>query len=321
MAAHSPVWAKRLAHVEASAIFRMSILACILIGALNVGLETDARVMSRAGGLIHWIDRIVIAIFVLEALMKLAARWPTPLNYFKDGWNVFDFTIVVVCLVPTDASEFGAILRTLRVLRTLRLLTAIPRLRLLVSAVLHSLPSMGYVILLAGAYVYVYAVIGTHLFGSNDPVHFRSVPVAALSLFRTATLEDWTDIMYINMYGSHLYGYTAETYTMLSNLGVNTANIIPQGRGWIASSYFVSFVIIGALIVLNLFVAVMLKGMEEAQRELERELLRDRAASDRDAIRDEFRHIESHLDDFRVEIGQRLQRLEDITEEHTRPKE
>ena len=153
------------------------------------------------------------------------------------------------------------VLRLLRLLRVLKLVKALPKLQILVSALLKSIPSMGYVTLLLFLLFYVYAVSAVFLFGHNDPLHFGDLETAMLSLFRVVTLEDWTDIMYINMYGCDRYGYTAKSIVACTN---------PEANPLLASLFFVSFVLIGTMIILNLFIGVIMTGMEEAQAAISR---------------------------------------------------
>jgi voltage-gated sodium channel len=139
----------------------------------------------------------------------------------------------------------------------LRLLRALPRLQLLVSALLKSIPSMTYVALLLGLLFYVYGVAGTFLFAANDPVHFGSLPVSLLTLFRVVTLEGWVDLLYTQMYGCDRFGY-AEMAALCTR---------PTAMPVAAVFYFCSFILLGTMIVLNLFIGVIMNGMEEAQRE------------------------------------------------------
>ena len=179
-------------------------------------------------------------------------------RYFKDPWNIFDFAIVVACLLPFGGG-FVAVLRLLRVLRVLKLVTALPKLQILVGALLKSIPSMLYVSVLLGLLFYLYAVTATFFFSENDPVHFKTLQLSMLSLFRTVTLEDWTDLMYINMYGCDQYGYD----------GNEALCTKPNAMPVFASAFFVSFVLSGTMIILNLFIGVIMNGMEEAQAEAE----------------------------------------------------
>ena len=129
------------------------------------------------------------------------------------------------------------------------------------SALLKSIPSMGYVALLLSLLFYVYSVAAVFLFGANDPVHFESLPLAMLSLFRVVTGEDWTDIMYIAMYGCADYGYG----------GMEELCTQSQGYPVFGALFFVSFMLLGAMVILNLFIGVIMGGMDEAKKETELE--------------------------------------------------
>lgn len=253
-------WQTKLQAWVSSQAFQRFILLVILIAALLVGIETYPHVVARYGGLIHALNTIVLWIFVFEAVVKMAQHGRAFYRYFLDPWNVFDFVIVVVCFLPINAS-YAAVLRLARVMRALRLMTVLPRLQLLVGALIKSIPSMVYVGVLLALSFYIYAVIGVFLFRENDPVHFRNLQIAMLSLFRVVTLEDWTDVMYIQMLGSDVYAYSNTT-------GLPTT---PHGRPLVGALYFVSFVMFGTMIMLNLFIGVILNSMDEAEKEREME--------------------------------------------------
>ena len=129
--------------------FSNFILLTIGLAAVVVGMQTYKAFELKHRIILNALDFIVLGIFVLEAVIKIFAEGKKPLNYFKDPWNVFDFSIVVVCLLPIEANNFVAVLRLARVLRVLKLVSAIPRLQVLVGAVLKSIPSIGYVFILA----------------------------------------------------------------------------------------------------------------------------------------------------------------------------
>jgi len=150
------------------------------------------------------------------------------------GGNLFDFLIVALCCFPGEA-QFAAVFRLARGLRLLRLVTAVPRLQLLVGALLKSLGAMGYVTLLLALVFYIYGVAGVHLFGRIDPNHFGTLAVALLSLFRLITLDNWTDLF-------------------LAASGQSAL---------IAALYFVSFIMLGTMIMLNLFIGIIMNSMAE----------------------------------------------------------
>jgi voltage-gated sodium channel len=236
--------------------FQALILGVIVAAAVLVGIETDPTLLARHGTLLHWLDRLVLAIFVVEIVLKMAQHGRHCLRYFRDPWNVFDFLVVAVCLLPFDSHQ-AAVLRLVRVVRALRLVTAFPQLRLLISALLRSIPSMGYVGLLLAILFYMYAVLGVLLWRDNDPTRFGNLPTAMLTLFTVVTLEGWNDVLYTQVYGSDVHPYD-------NPLALPRT---PQARPIAAVVYFVSFVLLGTMIMLNLFIGVIVNSMSEAQAE------------------------------------------------------
>ncbi len=239
------------------------IIGIILFAGLLVGVQTYKEFANRHIEILTFLDSLVLAIFTLEAVIKILAEGKRPINYFRNAWNVFDFLIVTVCLMepllPLDA-EFLPVLRLARILRVLRLVTVVPKLQLIVGTLLKSIPSMFYVCILLFLLFYMYGAMGVFLYGDNDPIHFRNLQTALLSLFRVTTLEDWTDVMYINMYGSDNYGYSPEDLARWTP--VPTAS--PLG----AAFFFVSFVLIGTMVVLNLVIGVIMNSMDEMNAEM-----------------------------------------------------
>ena len=260
------------------------------------------------------LNAVILGIFIFEVIIKIVAEGRQPQNYFKDAWNIFDFSIVAVCLLPIESNDFVAVLRLVRVLRVLKLVSAIPRLQVLVGAVLKSIPSIGYVFLLATLHFYIYGCMATFLYSENDPVHFRNLQTSMLSLFRAVTLEDWTDLMYINMYGSANYGYEGSSYTMLADLGIDRDEVVSSASPFAAALFFVSFIVSGAMIVLNLFVGVMLTGMEDAKKEQELETRLENEDIDQVDLKEEFAKLDQHLQDFSTEMTQRLEVLNRFAE-------
>ena len=244
----------------ASGFFQNGILLLILFAAALVGIETYDAIMAKHGKLLHTLDEIVKWLFAVEAAIKMAQHGKHWYRYFKDPWNIFDFTIVVVCFLPVNA-QYAAVLRLARILRALRLVSVVPQLQLIVGSLIKSLPSMMYVSILLMLMFYVYAVMGVFLWSDNDPVHFRNLQTSMLSLFRVVTLEDWTDIMYIQMYGSDQYPFSE------GDLEAYEGQFNSQASPVIGAVYFVSFVLMGTMIMLNLFIGVIIQSMEEAQDE------------------------------------------------------
>ena len=304
--------------VSESKLFNNFILFVIGLAALVVGMQTYKNFEAQHHVTLNALDSIILGIFILEVLVKIGAQGRDPLNYFKDSWNIFDFSIVVVCILPIESNDFVAVLRLARVLRVLKLVSALPRLQVLVGAVLKSVPSIGYVFLLATIHFYIYGCMATFLYSDNDPVHFRNLQTSMLSLFRAVTLEDWTDLMYINMYGSANYGYDESSYTMLAELGFTRDQIKSNSSPFGAAIFFVSFVITGAMIVLNLFVGVMLTGMEDAKKEQELETRLKKEDHQQINLKDEFSKLNQDLQHFTVEMSNRLEVLNKLAEQQNR---
>ena len=212
--------------------FNPLIIGLIVLNGIIIGSETSQFIYDSYHEWITVVNRLILAIFVIEAIVKITAMWPTPLRYFRDGWNVFDFTIVVLSLIPITG-ELAMIARLLRLLRVVRLISAIPELRLIVTTLIRSLPSMGHVILLMGIIFYIYAVMGYHLFHQHDPVHWNNLGLALLTLFRVVTLEDWTDVMYETM----------EVYPL----------------SWV---YYLTFIFFTAFAFLNMVIGIVVNVME-----------------------------------------------------------
>ncbi len=282
-----PLAARALAIVRLR-LFRRGVLALIILASVIVGLETYPAVNERVGGLLRTIDAVIIGLFVVEIVLRMMSygrRWP---RFFLDPWNVFDFVIVAVCLIPVG-SQAAAAFRLIRVLRALRLLTAIPQLQIVIGALLRSLPSIGYVGLLLVLLFYVYAVIGTTLFGRNDPAHFGTLHDAGISLLRAVTLEDWTDLMYTQMVGSEAFPGQLPPPTEPE----------PRAKPIAAVLYFGSFVLVGTMVVLNLFIGVVIGALTEEQKAAAEKALATAAPNDPEA---QFARVEQQLDLVREEL-------------------
>ena len=259
-------WAKRITD---SRWFHHSITMVIIVNAIVIGLDTSETLTQRYGELFQLANLIFLTIFIAEAIIKMAAEAPQIQRYFKDGWNVFDFLIIVVSLLPATG-QLATLARLARLLRVLRLISALPELRLIVATLVRSIPSMVHVILLMSIIFYVYAVAGYHLFHEIDPTHWRNLGIALLSLFRIVTLEDWTDIMY--------------------------AAMEVQPWAWV---YFVSFVVLGTFVVVNLFIAVVINNLDEAKEERLRDLTLPPTP---DQILDELRATQAALTQVKAKL-------------------
>jgi voltage-gated sodium channel len=267
--------------ITTSRIFNYFIFLLIFLSAVVIGLETYPRFSRQYQPVLSLIDQLIILFFTIEITLKIISNGKRPWLYFSDPWNIFDFIIVAICLIPFEDTHYFAVFRILRVLRIFRMIAVLPKLKLIITALLKSIPSMGYVIMLIGILFYVYAITGVFVFGEKDPLHFGDLHHAFVTLFKVLTLEGWTDIMNIHILGP-----------------VNDEN--QQIVSFWPFLYFASFIIIGAMIIMNLFIGVIMNSMEESQKELSLELEEIRY---RDKNSDElYRHIISRLDDLNREI-------------------
>lgn len=271
-----------------------------------VGVQTYKEFAQKYSSLLSILDGFILLVFIVEAAIKILAKGNKPQNYFKNPWNVFDFLIVVACLLEPIfvlGGEFLPVLRLARILRVLRLVTAIPKLQLLVTCLLKSLPSMFYVSILLFLLFYVYGTLAVFFYGENDPIHFRNLQSSILTLFRVVTLEDWTDVMYINMYGSDNYGYSAKDFSKW------TPN--PSASPLGAAIFFVSFVLIGTMIVLNLVIGVIMNSMDESNKELAIQQELDRRKENPEAIRDGLHDLHIKVEDLSNEMSVIKKMIED----------
>ena len=215
--------------------FEPWMIALILFNGVLIGLETSHEIMQHYGRWLELGNDFVLAIFIVEAALKITAVAPHFRRYFGDGWNLFDFSVVVLSLLPATG-EFALVARLIRVLRVLRLVSAMPQLRLIVATLVRSIPSMGHVLMLLAILFYIYAVTGFHLFHAVDEEHWGTLGAALLTLFQIVTLEGWVDVMEQAL----------------------------EAHSW-AWMYFVSFVLIGTFVVLNLFIAVVVNNLEASK--------------------------------------------------------
>ncbi len=226
---------KMAQRVVESTWFSYAIIGFIVLNGILVGLETSEYIHLSFGDPIGIIYDVILWIFVAEALVKMLAKWPRVHEYFVDGWNCFDFAIILFCLISATGG-LAMVARIARILRVERIVSVIPQLRLLVSALMRSLPGIFNVILLMSVIFYVYGVAGYHMFHEVDPTHWETLGISLLTLFRIVTLEDWTDVMYTTL-----------------------------DRYWWAWIYFLSFVIIDAFVIINLFIGIVVTNVQEAR--------------------------------------------------------
>ena len=250
------------------------ITTLIIINAILLGLETDHGVVASAGGFLHVLDRIILIVFTVELIIKLYAYRG---DFFRSGWNVFDFLIVGIAWVP--AAGPLSVLRALRILRVLRLISVVPQMRRVISAIGHSIPGMLSVIGVLSLVFYVSAVLATSLFGQHaDPrmqEWFGNVGASAYSLFQIMTLESWS-----------------------MGIARPTMELFPY-----AWAFFVPFIIVTSFAVLNLFIGIIVDAMQTAHRDEEEEenrtaeaVVGEEKASEVEALKLKLRQINEKLE-------------------------
>ncbi|EBA13939.1 ion transporter [Roseobacter sp. CCS2] len=235
------------------------IVGVIIFNAIILGMETSKTIMDAAGSLIVTLDSICLAIFVVELTAKFYAQRG---KFFRNGWNIFDFIIVGVSLVPGNGGL--SVLRALRILRVLRVISVVPSLRRVVEGFVTALPGMGSVFLLMGIVFYIAAVMATKLFGASFPEWFGTLGRSGYSLFQIMTLESWS--MGIVRPVMEIYPY--------------------------AWAFFVPFIMVTTFAVVNLLVGLIVNSMQDAHAE------EGNAATDayRDEVMKKLEAIEARMD-------------------------
>lgn len=241
------------AWIESPLVQRV-IIALIVINAVTLGLETSATVMAHSGPALKFFDHVVLAVFVLEIGAKLFAF---RLAFFRNAWNLFDFIIVGIALIP--ASGPLAVLRALRVLRVLRLISGVPRLRFVVEALLQAVPGISSIAALMLLLFYVFAVMSTSLFGPGFPDWFGSIGASMYTLFQVMTLESWS-------------------------MGIVRPIMDAYPYAW---AFFIPFILIATFTMLNLFIAIIVNAMQTFQEQEHQETVQ--------ALHETQDHIESEL--------------------------
>jgi voltage-gated sodium channel len=255
---------ERIRALVESTAWEVFIVAMIVINAVVLGLMTSPTVMATAGGLLNALDVAILAVFVVEIALRIVVH---RLRFFRDPWSLFDLFVVAVALVPTSR-EFS-VLRALRILRVLRLISVVPTLRRVVGGLVAALPGMGSIILLMAIIFYVFSVMATTLYGPTFPDWFGTVGLSAYSLFQIMTLESWS-------------------------MGIVRPVMDVHPYAW---AFFVPFIMVTTFAVLNLFVGIVVSGMQQevehdaamAREELHNE--QAAIAADVKALREEVRAL------------------------------
>ena len=220
--------------------FQWFIIVVILVNAVVLcllTLELSANVLAVLGV----VDDACLVIFIFEIGCKLLVYRQ---KFFRDGWNVFDFAVVAIALLPNTGTL--SVLRALRVLRVLRLATAVPSMRRVINGMFGALPGGASVAGILFILYYVAAIIAVNLFSQTAPQHFGSLGTTFFTLFQLMTLEGWNTI--------------AESV------------MVEHPRAWM---FFVVFIVFTNFTTLNLLFGIIVDAMEKAKEEEVREEMAD----------------------------------------------
>lgn len=233
-------WFAAVKRVERSVAFQGFIISIIIIAALTVGAKTYPLPYGIDKA-INYLDTFITVFFLLEISLRFLAS-ESKVRFFKDPWNIFDMVIVIGSLIPMSDTDMVLVARLLRVFRVLRLVSIVPDLRYLINALLKAIPKMGYIALLMFIIFYIFGAVGSIFFeGINDKL-WGNIAISMLTLFRVATFEDWTDVMYETM----------EVYPL----------------SWI---FYIVFIFLTAFVFLNMMVGVVLDVMTRETAEQDQE--------------------------------------------------
>ncbi|NNL06809.1 MAG: ion transporter [Gammaproteobacteria bacterium] len=255
-----------LKQIVESRWFHNFVITIILINGAVLGIETAKGLSTTAMNMLNWIDQLCLLIFVIEIVMKLLVY---RLSFFKQGWNVFDFLIVAVSLVPATGQL--SILRAFRIFRVLRLVTTVDSLRRVVAGMLLAIPGVGSVGALLAIFFYIGAVISTTLFGEAFPDWFGNLGRSMYTLFQVMTLESWS-------------------------MGIVRPVMEEYPYAWI---FFIPFITVTTFTVLNLFIGIIVDAIATVKEQDESSRLHQLSSKeDIDLIRQDLSAIRIQLDDL-----------------------
>ncbi len=238
--------------------FGYFILGVIVVNAIVLGMQTSKTLMDHDGGWLDLIDNVCLYIFVIEIILKFIAHH---LKFFKSGWNVFDFLIVGIALIPGAGGL--SVLRAMRILRVLRVISVAPSLRRVVEGFITALPGMMSVFLLMAIIFYIGGVMATKLFQDDFPQWFGTLGESLYSLFQVMTLESWSMGIVRPVMETHPYAW----------------------------AFFVPFILVTTFAVVNLVVGLIVTSMEGANDANERKSLEEY----RDEVLKRLEAIEARL--------------------------
>jgi voltage-gated sodium channel len=283
----------RLARIVQAHWFTTTILVVICVNAAVLGLETYSGIEERYGDQLELINDLCFVIFVVELCLRIGAYGRRPWDFFRDGWNVFDFVIIAVAFVP-GVRESSTLLRLARLARVVRIVRLFPDLRVLLAGVWRSIPPLFAIALATGMLLFVYGMVGWGLFGDELPQQWGNIGRSMLTLFVMLTLENFPTYM--------------------------DAGMEVHPWSWV---YFVSFILIAAFVVINVLIGIVLNSMEEAREAERRKAVRERLGADRPSAVDpdasapvveRIAILRAALDELEAELSVGSRRPEGVTD-------
>ena len=277
--------AKLICFGEYEDIFNNIMILAILVAGVLVGIQTYPGLDGNP--IVSVLEYGVLTLFLLEAFLKILAEGFRPLLYFigKDGhWNTFDFFVIILCLpFMTDLFQgksqiIRIVTRLSRLVRASKIVRQIPALHVIIMGLVGGLKSIMYIAILLVLVFYFFAVIGVILFRDNDPFNFRSVPIAIYCLFRSCTLDGWGDVFKVNAYGCKYYN--SGIYISEDEVDSLAWSKIPhyyrcekaQSQPVVATIFWITFIVISALVMLALFVGCITMSMQESLNAMKQEV-------------------------------------------------
>ncbi|MFT6866078.1 MAG: voltage-gated sodium channel [Cyclobacteriaceae bacterium] len=255
--------------------FQNTILGLIILNAITIGMETSPEILEIFGEGLHQLDKFILIIFTIEISLKVVAYRH---RFFMNAWNVFDFLIVAIALVPAAGPLH--ILRTLRILRTARLIKNVPRLKMIMESLIKSIPSIGWIAVLLFIIFYIFAVIGTDLYQAKFPEYFGDMGTTFFTLFQVMTLESWS-----------------------SGIARPMMEQVPM-----AYVFFVPFILLATYTTLNVFIAIVVNTMNEinrAEMKEEEERVKDFMHTEHQEMLDYLSSISNKISDLEKKIDQK----------------
>ena len=222
----------QLLALKSNRLFELFVIFVIVVSALEIGAKTY-ELPEIAKTATEFLDIFITIFFLFEIVIRYISE-ENKKDFFKSGWNVFDTLVVIISLIPIDDSEMALLARLVRIFRVLRMVSIIPELRVLINSLIKAMPQLAYVVLLMFIIFYIYAAIGSYIFGPINEVLWGNIAISMLTLFRIMTFEDWTDIQY------------------------ETMDVYPMS--WI---YYMTFIFFTAFAFLNMVIGIVVNVMEQ----------------------------------------------------------